>query len=99
MLTTSNPRTSADHDVAALQQRVAQLEAQLVTQELMLRGADDREHLYTHALDAVSDMVLVKGAKSRIFYANKAFRDFYGMTQDETIPNRGQRIWKPSGFG
>jgi rsbT co-antagonist protein RsbR len=33
------------------------------------------------ALDAVAPMVLVKGAQSRIVYANRAFRDYYGMSQ------------------
>ncbi len=34
-------------------------------------------------LDAISDMVLVKGPKSRIVWANKAFRDCYGMTNEQ----------------
>ena len=34
-------------------------------------------------LDAIGDMVLVKAAGSRILWANKAFRDFYGMTNEQ----------------
>ena len=34
-------------------------------------------------LDAIGDMVLVKGAGSRILWANAAFRGFYGMTNEQ----------------
>jgi PAS domain S-box-containing protein len=34
-------------------------------------------------LDAISDMVLIKGEKSRIVWANKAFRDYYGMDNEK----------------
>ena len=34
-------------------------------------------------LDAIGDMVLVKGPGSRMVWANKAFRDFYGMTNEQ----------------
>ena len=38
---------------------------------------------YQQILDALPDMVLVKAAKSRIVWANKAFRDYYGMSLAE----------------
>ncbi|HEY9853815.1 MAG TPA: PAS domain S-box protein [Leptolyngbyaceae cyanobacterium] len=38
---------------------------------------------YHQILDAITDMVLVKGPQSRIVWANKAFRDYYGLTNDE----------------
>jgi PAS domain S-box-containing protein len=38
---------------------------------------------YRQVLDAISDMVLVKGPHSRIVWANKAFRDAYGMTNEQ----------------
>lgn len=38
---------------------------------------------YRQFLDAIPDMVLVKGPKSRLLWANRAFRDFYGMTNEE----------------
>ncbi|AFY44499.1 PAS domain S-box protein [Nostoc sp. PCC 7107] len=41
----------------------------------------ENEKIYQSVLDAITDMVLVKGAKSRIIWANKAFRDYYGMTE------------------
>lgn len=36
--------------------------------------------VYEQVLDAIPDLVLIKGPKSKICWANKAFRDFYGMT-------------------
>lgn len=41
------------------------------------------EKNYQQILDAIADMVLVKGPKSRILWANKAFRDYYGMTNEQ----------------
>lgn len=43
----------------------------------------ENEKTYQQILDAITDMVLVKGAKSRIIWANKAFRDYYGMSESE----------------
>lgn len=43
----------------------------------------ESERLHTQILDAVSEMILSKDPNSRIVYANKAFRDFYGMTMEE----------------
>ncbi len=45
--------------------------------------ACDREKMYEQILDSIADMVLVKGAKSKIVWANKAFRDYYGMTNEQ----------------
>lgn len=41
------------------------------------------EQKYHQILDAITDMVLVKGPQSRIVWANKAFRDYYGMTNEQ----------------
>ncbi|WP_392476016.1 PAS domain S-box protein [Nostoc sp. C110] len=43
----------------------------------------ENEKTYQQILDAITDMVLVKGAKSRIIWANKAFRDYYGMSESQ----------------
>jgi PAS domain S-box-containing protein len=43
----------------------------------------ENEKTYQQILDAITDMVLVKGAKSRIIWANKAFRDYYGMSAEQ----------------
>ena len=36
-------------------------------------------------LDSMSDMVLVKGTKSQLLWANKAFRTYYGMSEAELV--------------
>lgn len=41
------------------------------------------DNIYQQILDAITDMVLVKGSKSQIIWANKAFRDYYGMSVEE----------------
>jgi PAS domain S-box-containing protein len=41
------------------------------------------EQKYHQILDAITDMVLVKGSQSRIAWANKAFRDYYAMTNEQ----------------
>ena len=38
---------------------------------------------YQKILDAITDLVLCKGPRSRIVWANKAFRDYYGMTNQQ----------------
>jgi PAS domain S-box-containing protein len=43
----------------------------------------ESELRYQQILDAITDMILVKGQKSSIVWANKAFRDYYGMTNEQ----------------
>lgn len=43
----------------------------------------DLEERHRQILDAISDCVLVKGPHSRIVWANRAFRELYGMTNDQ----------------
>lgn len=38
---------------------------------------------YEQILDAIGDMVLVKGPSSRLLWANKAFCEYYGMTNEQ----------------
>lgn len=38
---------------------------------------------FVDVLDAMSDLVLVKGERSRLLWANRAFRDYYGMSNAE----------------
>ncbi|MBI1256791.1 MAG: GAF domain-containing protein [Chloroflexi bacterium] len=40
------------------------------------------ERQYRQILDAIPDFVLVKGEKSRILWANTAFREYYGMSNE-----------------
>ncbi len=44
---------------------------------------NESEQRYQQILDSITDMVLVKSAKSRIVWANKAFRDYYGMSNEQ----------------
>lgn len=46
-------------------------------------AARESELLYQQILDAISDMVLVKGPNSRIIWGNKAFRTYYGMSNEQ----------------
>ncbi|BAQ65255.1 PAS domain S-box protein [Geminocystis sp. NIES-3709] len=41
------------------------------------------EKKYNQILDSISDMVVVKNYESQIIWANKAFRDYYGMTLEK----------------
>lgn len=38
---------------------------------------------YKEVLNSMRDMVLVKGPKSQLLWANKSFLNYYGMTEDE----------------
>lgn len=38
---------------------------------------------YRDVLDAIPYLILVKGARSKLLWANKAFRDHYGMTNEQ----------------
>lgn len=67
---------SNDIEISELKRKLAQLEQS----EHQLR---EQQAVFKQMLDAMHDMILVKDAKSRITYANKSFRDFYGMSQEE----------------
>ena len=41
------------------------------------------EQMYGQILDSISDMVLMKDQNFRILWANKAFREYYNMTNEE----------------
>jgi len=43
----------------------------------------ETKNLYQQILDTIPDLILCKGPRSRIIYANKAFRDYYGMTLEQ----------------
>lgn len=43
----------------------------------------NQTEVYRQILDAIADMVLVKGNNSRILWANKAFCDYYGMSNEQ----------------
>ena len=47
----------------------------------MTSGVDPE--LLISALDSMRDFVLIKGPNSRLLWANKSFRDYYGMSQED----------------
>ncbi|MFO7682690.1 MAG: PAS domain S-box protein [Chloroflexota bacterium] len=55
------------------------------------------ERRYQQILDAITHMVLVKGAESRIVWANKAFRDYYGMSNEALQAKVGVQCGQEAG--
>lgn len=53
-----------------------------VKQEQELRRS---EHFFQQVIDAVEEFVLVKGPKSKVLWANKAFQNYYGMSNTELV--------------
>lgn len=82
-MNTSAGHLDAHAELEMLRLQVANLETLLASRDQTIAAASAREWMYTHALDAISDMVLVKGSQSRIVYANRAFRDYYGMSNEQ----------------
>lgn len=56
-----------------------EIEENLKAQQLLSKT----ERSYRQILDAITDMVLVKGPNSRILWANQAFCNYYGMTAEQ----------------
>ena len=52
--------------------------------------------MYQQILDAITDMILVKGPQSRIIWANKAFRDYYRMENQELAGIVDPQFQEPS---
>jgi rsbT co-antagonist protein RsbR len=77
-----NSNGTADES-ALLQGRIADLERQLQDQQDIEQELRGQVELYRQTLDALPDMVLIKGPQSRIIHANKAFRDCYGMSMEQ----------------
>lgn len=63
-------------ETAQLYQRIDELEGKLAALQTDMA-------MYRQALDSVSDMVLCKGEHSHIVYANRAFREFYNMSETD----------------
>jgi PAS domain S-box-containing protein len=60
-----------------------QTQRQLAEIESAQHKLRESEQKYHQILDSIADMVLVKGPQSQIVWANQAFRDYYGMTEEE----------------
>ncbi len=55
-----------------------------ITSKMKVRHElEESRHSYFQVLDAIPDFVLVKDAGSKIRWANKAFRDYYGMSNEQ----------------
>jgi PAS domain S-box-containing protein len=78
-------RQVGDHLAVAIYQAKLHLQTQRQIAEIesAQQKLRDSEQKYQQILDSIADMVLVKGPQSKIVWANKAFRDYYGMTQEE----------------
>ena len=77
-------RQVGDHLAVAIYQAELHLQTQRQIAEIesAQQKLRDSEQKYHQILDSIADMVLVKGPQSKIVWANKAFRDYYGMTQE-----------------
>ncbi len=74
-----------EHLAIAITQAELHLQTQRQLAEIdrtqqQLRESEQRYH---QILDSIADMVLVKGPQSKILWANQAFRDYYGMSEEE----------------
>lgn len=78
-------RQVGDHLAVAIYQAELHLQTQRQIAEIesAQQKLRDSEQKYHQILDSIADMVLVKGPQSKIVWANKAFRDYYGMSQEE----------------
>ncbi|MBW3585485.1 MAG: PAS domain S-box protein, partial [Cyanobacteria bacterium 0813] len=78
-------RQVGDHLALAIYQAELHLQTQKQIAEIesAQQKLRDSEQKYHQILDSIADMVLVKGPQSKIVWANQAFRDYYGMTQEE----------------
>ncbi|HEY9298244.1 MAG TPA: PAS domain S-box protein, partial [Phormidium sp.] len=78
-------RQVGDHLAVAIHQAELHLQTQrqIAEIEAAQQKLRDSEEKYHQILDSIGDMVLVKGPKSKIVWANQAFRDYYGMTEEE----------------
>ena len=47
------------------------------------REKQEAQQEFRQILDAIGDMVFVKGPESRLLWANRAFRDVYGMSNEQ----------------
>ncbi len=66
--------------IARIRQHAAAQARSLLAAHESLRQS---EAMFRQVLDAATDMIIVKNRGSRIVWANKAFRDCYGMTVEE----------------
>ncbi len=78
-------RQVGEHLAIAIHQAELHLQTQrqLVEIDRTQQQLRESEKRYHQILDSIADMVLVKSPESKIVWANQAFRDYYGMSQEE----------------
>ena len=64
-------------------QRALQAQAEQRQRQQAEETLQRTERMYQQILDAITDLVLVKDSQSRILWCNKAFCDYYGMTNTQ----------------
>jgi PAS domain S-box-containing protein len=67
------------HDITARKRA----ESALVQQGAELQAQNEQLAMHRQILDTITEHVLVKGPQSRLIWANRAFRRFYGMDNDQ----------------
>lgn len=77
------PPLTADETFAALCEHNAELERRLAACDAARQSLQEQLDIFAQTMDLLDEMVLIKGPKSRIVYANKAFRDLYGMSLEQ----------------
>jgi PAS domain S-box-containing protein len=85
-LTTKCPWRDADGNilgVVGISRDISDAYRQATQRQLAEQKLRETTFLYQQILDAIPDFILCKGSQSRIIYANKAFRDYYGMTMEQ----------------
>jgi rsbT co-antagonist protein RsbR len=76
------PPTTID-TLAALRQRNAELERQLTECHTARQSLQEQVDIFFQTTDLLDEMVLIKGPKSQIVYANRAFRELYAMSLEQ----------------
>jgi len=77
------PPPIANDTLAGLRQRNAELELRLAECDTARQSLQEQIDIFCQSMDLLDEIVLIKGPKSRIVYANKAFRDLYGMSLEQ----------------
>src|SRR3954465_3132145 len=77
------PPPPTSDTLAALRQRNAELERQLAECHTARQSLQEQVDIFFQTVDQLDEMVLIKGPKSRIVYANKAFRELYAMSLEQ----------------
>jgi rsbT co-antagonist protein RsbR len=83
VMTGDSLHAGASIDSSAPVQSTALLEQQVEQLQSEVRTLRARLHIYAQTLDAVNDMVIIKDHESRLQYGNRAFREAWGMTEEQ----------------